>query len=293
MLINAETLRGLFINFKTVFNQTLDETNTFWEKVATRVPSTTRSNAYGWLGSFPNLREWIGERQVQNLSAHDYEIKNKSFELTVGVDRDDIEDDNIGVYKPIIQELARSAKTHPDKLVFGELFLNGFSLKCYDGKPFFSDAHKVGKQTFSNLQTGSNPPWFLLDTTRALKPFIVQIRKRPEFVSLDNIDDWNVFSKKQYLYGVDYRGNVGFGFWQQAYASKAELTFENYALARKKMQSLKNEHGNPLAIIPNLLVVGPSNEEKARTILNAELINGGETNIWRNSADLLVVPWLE
>ncbi len=292
MLINQETLKGIYQSFKTIFNQTLENTDTYWEKVATRVPSSTKTNNYGWLGAFPNLREWIGERQVKNLTASGYSITNKSFEATIALDRDDIEDDNLGVYKPVIQELARAAKAHPDELVFGELFLKGTSLKCYDGKPFFSDQHKIGKNTYSNYQDGTGPAWFLLDTSRALKPFIVQIRKNPEFVSKDSPDDYNVFTRKEFLYGVDYRGNVGYGFWQMAFMSKAELNAENYKSARIAMSKIKNEYGRPLAIRPTLLVVGPSNEEPARILLNSEQISGS-TNIWRNSAQLLVVPYLD
>ncbi len=292
MIINQETLVGIYQGFKTIFNQTLESAETYWERVATRVPSSTRTNNYGWLGSFPNLREWIGERQVKNLSASGYSITNKSYEATIAVDRDDIEDDNLGVYKPVISELARAAKAHPDELVFNELFLKGTSLKCYDGKPFFSDSHKIGKTTYANYQDGTGPAWFLLDTSRALKPFIVQIRKNPEFVAKDNPDDYNVFSKKEFLYGVDYRGNVGYGFWQMAFMSKANLTSDNYSAARAAMSKIKNEYGRPLAIKPNLLVVGPSLEEAARKILNSEQISGS-TNIWRNSAELLVVPYLD
>jgi len=292
MLINQDTLTGIYANFKTIFNQALEDTKTYYEKVATTVPSTTRTNNYGWLGAFPGLREWIGERHVKNLAASGYSITNKSFEATVALNRDDIEDDNLGVYKPVIQELGRSAKAHPDELVFGNLFLKGTTLKCYDGKAFFATDHKIGKTTYSNYQSGSGAAWYLLDVSRALKPFIVQTRKKPEFVAMDNIQDWNVFSKKEYLYGVDYRGNVGFGFWQMAFMSKADLTADNYKAAREALAKIKNEEGRPLAINPNLLVVGPSNEAAARTILNSEQISGS-TNIWRNSAELLVVPYLD
>jgi phage major head subunit gpT-like protein len=82
------------------------------------VPSSTSEQKYGWLGKITKFREWLGERQVQNLLAHDYSIKNKTFENTVGVDRDEIEDDQYGVYKPVFEQLGQDAATHPDELVF-------------------------------------------------------------------------------------------------------------------------------------------------------------------------------
>ena len=61
--------------------------------------------------------------------------------------------------------------------------------------------------------------WFLLCTSRPLKPLIFQERKKPKFVSKTNETDDNVFMSKQFLYGVDARGNAGYGFWQMAYGS--------------------------------------------------------------------------
>lgn len=291
MIVNQQALQAIYTNFEAIFKQRFSETETYWQKIATRVPSNSRQNDYKWIGNFPAVREWIGERQVQNLAAYDYSIKNKSFEATVAVDREDIEDDTLGIYTPLVQELADSAAKHIDILLFN-LIKNGTTELCYDGKPFFSDQHKVGKATFSNYQTGTGALWVLLDVSRALRPFIVQVRKEPEFVALDQPDNDNVFLRKQFLYGVDYRGNVGFGFWQQAYGSKAELDATNYGAARAAMMGFKNEQGQPLGIRPGLLVVGPSNEAAARAILQAETI-GGTTNIWRGSAELLVVPYLE
>jgi len=54
----------------------------------------------------------------------------------------------------------------------------------------------------------------------------------------------------------------------------------------------KNEHGRPLKIIPNLLVVAPANEGVARKILTAETNASGATNIWQGTAELLVAPEL-
>ena len=65
---------------------------------------------------------------------------------------------------------------------------------------------------------GHDSKWFLLCTSRPIKPLIWQQRKKPKFVSKTQETDDNVFMKKTFLYGVDSRGNAGFGFWQMAYA---------------------------------------------------------------------------
>lgn len=152
MIINSGTIREAFQSFNTVFNKAFHEMEAQYPRVAMEVPSETRDENYAWLGAVPSMREWIGDREIKNLAAYGYTIRNKDFEATVTVPRNDLEDDCIGVYKPVFQDLAYSARKHPDKLVFG-LFPRSFTEKCFDGKPFISDDH-----------IGRNPD---LDTTQA------------------------------------------------------------------------------------------------------------------------------
>ena len=152
MIITPQALRGIYTAFNTVFNKAFEGQHPTYEKVATVVPSTSESETYAWLGDIPGMREWIGEREIQNLSGSAYTIKNKDFELTVGVDRNAVEDDKIGLYNPSIQMLGESAALHPDELVYG-LLANGFTEKCYDGKAFFATDHPVGKDKASNKGT--------------------------------------------------------------------------------------------------------------------------------------------
>jgi phage major head subunit gpT-like protein len=129
-------------------------------------------------------------------------------------------------------------------------------------------------------------------TNEVIKPIIFQEREKAKFVSLDKPTDENVFMNKEYIYGSESRCGAGYGFWQQAWGSKQTFNAANYEKARTALLSMKADHGRPLALTPNLLVVGPSNEAAARKLLNSELAAGGETNEWKGTAELLVVPWL-
>ena len=66
------------------------------------------------------------------------------------------------------------------------------------------------------------PLGFLLDLSRPIKPFVVQIVKDLEFVGLEESQDHNVFMRKEYLYGVDCMDNAGYALWQLAYGSTGE-----------------------------------------------------------------------
>src|ERR1051326_1955889 len=137
MIINQANLDRLYTGFQTAFNNGLGQAKSMWGQIATRVPSRTRQEKYGWLGKIPNLREWLGDRVVNNIGLYDYSILNKPWEATIGVDRDDIEDDTFGVYGPLFEEMGRATAAHPDTLVWA-LLKNGFTTKCYDGQNYFS-----------------------------------------------------------------------------------------------------------------------------------------------------------
>lgn len=296
MLVNASNLDSLRVGFSAAFKNGLGQAPSQFERVATVVRATQKEQKYGWLGKIPNVREWVGPRAIQNLMQHDYAIKEKPFELTIGVDKDDIETDNLGIYAPMFTEMGMSSGSKKDMLVF-ELLKAGFSTECYDGQNFFDTDHPVldedgGDITVANTDGGSGTPWFLLDMSRALRPILLQIRKDFEFTSLTDPASPNVFMNKEFIYGTDARMNVGFGFWQMAWGSKQTLNAANYATARAALMGMKGDFGRPLGINPRLLVVPPTLESAALKILNNELGAGGETNEWKGTAEVLVAPWL-
>lgn len=297
MKLTSETLDALRVGFKAIFNDAFkaEAGVADYMKVAEVVTSTAGEEKYGWLGELPGMREWIGPRVVHGLAEHDYAIKNRDFELTVAVDRNHIVDDTLGTYGTRFKALGKAAARNPDQLVFNAL-KNGFTTECYDGQYFFDTDHPVINEngatvSVSNFGGGSGTAWYLLATNEIIKPIIFQERQKPEFVALDKATDQNVFSQKKFIYGVDSRCNVGYGFWQMAYASKQTLDATSYAAARAALSGMKGDHGQPLGIRPNLLVVPPSLETTALQILNAEQING-TSNIQRGTADVYVCPWL-
>lgn len=296
MIINQTNLANLFKGYKASFNTGFRSVKPIWQSVATEVTSSTKTEQYGWLGQYPRLREWIGDRVIKSIEAHGYSITNKKFESTIGVPRDDIEDDTYGLYSPLFQEMGFAAATHPDELVF-ELLPKGFETECYDGQYFFDTDHPVrtpdGKEvSVSNMLPGSDKPWFLMDTRRPLKPIIFQKRRGYDFKHMDDNKDENVFMRDEYVYGIDARCNVGWGFWQQAFGSKTVLDRAAFRELRTAMSSQKSDEGRPLGIRPNLLVVGPGNADAARDIVLAERKDGGASNTDYKLVDILEVEWL-
>lgn len=296
MLITHDNLKNLGIGWTAVYNEAFKGAESHYAEVAMLTNSSTAEQVYPWLGSIPKLREWLGSRIVHGLEVHGFTIKNRKFEDTIAIRREDIEDDQAGVYTPMFQELGREAAMQPDRLVF-ELLQLGFTAKCYDGQYFFDTDHGVANEigeivSVSNMQTGAGPAWYLLDTSRAIRPLIYQRRVEPTITRLDNESDPNVFWKDEYVYGVRMRANAGFGLWQLAYASKADLTPENYEAARAAMTSLRGDRGTILGVKPTVLVVPMALEGAGRRILKAATKTAGGSNEWVDSAKLIATPWV-
>ena len=311
-IITPAVLNAIFESFNFTFNDAFKSVTVDWPKVAMDVPSVTAAENYGWLGQMPRIREWIGDRQVKALETFGYQIRNRTFESTITVKRDQIEDDTYGIFRPIMAQMGRSVAQFPDELVF-PLLKAGFTSNCFDGQFFFDTDHPVLDElgraySVSNVQAGSGPGWFLMDTTQALKPLIYQRRRPFDFVAkTDPRTSDRVFDRAEYTYGTDGRCNAGFGLWQLAAGSKAPLTRTNFRALRTAMLQQKLDLGRPAGIRPNVLVCGPSLENTARDLIKAQFlpVSGvpGDTanasnlglidNTDRDIVEIMVSPWLD
>lgn len=306
-MINSATLNALRVSFSKKFEEGKARATPQYSQIATVVSSSSKSNTYGWLGQFPKFREWIGDRVLKSMKEHAYSITNKSWESTVAVDRDDIADDNIGVYAPMMDEMGYGAAVFPDELCF-PLLKAGFTTVCYDGQYFFDTDHPVNAEvdgsgadiSVSNVIVDAGytgEPWFLLDVSRALKPIIFQERTKAQFQVMDNPDDEAVFMRKQFRYGTDVRCNVGFGFWQMAVGVKKTLGYQSLWDAITLMKGFKADGGRPLGLGKGklLLVVPSSMEQLALQLKEREQISDGVTTVsneLRNKFDVLVADFL-
>ncbi|TRD18388.1 Mu-like prophage major head subunit gpT family protein [Palleronia caenipelagi] len=289
-------------DFQTAYNAAREAS--FFNRVATLVPSGSTSNTYGWLGDAPQLREWIGSRVVKDMKASGYQITNKLYEATVGVPRTAIEDDSLGVYSPLMASMGQSAADHPDRMI-AEIIMTGATTLCYDGQNFFDTDHPVAANhdgtgavtavsNYDNDAGSGDPLWVLLDTTKPLRPFIFQERTRPEFVQKTNAATSDeVFKTDNFEWGTRYRCNGGYGFWQMAYGSRADLTAASFEAARTKMRKFTADGGRPLGIRPNICLVSPDNESAANRLFKTMVDANGASNPHYNACEVIVTSWLQ
>lgn len=294
-VVTPAVLEAAQKGFNTAFQLGLTATTTMYTQLATVVNSNALEEVYGWLGDIPKLREWIGDRHVHGLSSKGYTIKNRKFELTIAVAKDDIVYDRLGLYTPRFQMMGNSAALHPDEVTF-DLINAANALECYDGQNFFDTDHPVGKApniaSVSNWGGGSGELWILADLSKPLKPFIFQKVGEYQFVPKEDPKTSDrVFMRDEFMYGTDVRAAAGFGFWQMAYGSKATLDAAALQAAFTAMKDFTDDEGRKLNIRPTHLIVGNGNVFKAKEILLSKELDGS-TNTLQNLVQLIEAPML-
>jgi len=295
--ITPQLLSSLQTGFNAAFLQGFGSVTPTWNLVAMRVPSNTKTETYGWMKELPGMREWIGQRVIHNLEAAGAQLTNKHYEHTIGVDRNDIEDDQLGIYGPMFAMQGEIVARHPDELVW-VLLPNGFSTIGFDGQYYFDTDHigytATGEETsWSNTGGGSGAPWFLMDLSRSfMKPMIFQERKAANFVSLNRETDDNVIMNKQFIFGVDARYVSGFGFHHLAYGSKQALDASSFKAARLALETQRRPDGSPLPVMATHLVTGPSNRSAAEEFILTQFLGTGASNTLYKAVELIINPWL-
>jgi phage major head subunit gpT-like protein len=153
--MNASTLIATQKSFRALFMLSFDAMTPMWMKHVMETTSTNAAEIYQWLGRVSAMKEWVDSKSLDAVRGFDFTIKNKDWESTLEVKRTDIEDDQLGLYRPRIQDLGQRAKQHPDKLL-SERRRAGTSTLCYDGQFFYDTDHAEGVSgAQSNLLTGT------------------------------------------------------------------------------------------------------------------------------------------
>ncbi len=158
MLINKANVSEVFTNIRATFNAALAATDTQYQNFATVLDTTQIIEKMDWIGTLPNWRKWVGDKQIHNLAASTYSLTCEEYESTIAVKRRDLEADRLGIYAVQARSQGELAAYFPEERV-GDALNNAFTNLGYDGKAFFATDHgniktKTGAATtFSNKGT--------------------------------------------------------------------------------------------------------------------------------------------
>jgi phage major head subunit gpT-like protein len=293
-IIDRSKLEDAFRGFKTSFDMALERAETITDRIATTVQSDGSEEKYNWAGPAPKMREWLGDRRMDELRAYSQTIVNKDWSNGLRIHANDIRDDKLSLVRPRIDALAAEAAYHQEELLMN-LLIGGFTQTCYDGQYFFDTDHsdggsasQVNKGTSAldatsfdvamaamlaitdergepirltpktlivgpklraaakaivgveRLASGADnynyqavdlvisqrlvgtydDYWFVIaEGVGGMKPLILQQREAVKFVAQDDLESEGYFNRKEFRYGADWSGNVGYGLWQLAYGA--------------------------------------------------------------------------
>jgi phage major head subunit gpT-like protein len=295
-VLTPQLVSAFFLGLQTKFNQAFRDTKTRYDAITTTIESTTEAEIQAWMSRQLKMRKWEGSRLLNDMASRAQELVNDPYEASFKVPRRKIADDKLGIFQPMMEELARVAKHWPDRLVWDTLKAGATSLG-YDGQyqydtdhPINMDDPSLGTQSNRFTATGLSSDnlatvvatmgawkgedgqeleiepnllvvgpdnrkqarrilnaeiiattagtaaesnvlkgdmdllvvprlasipgvWFVMDTTRPIKPMLFQLREAPTFDYLINSTDPDVFMKDEYKCGVKSRGASGYGPW--------------------------------------------------------------------------------
>ena len=298
MDINRGTMNALFQGFSKRFMDGFGMAPEQWQRFSQIERSGAALNIYPFLEQFAGMGEWLDERQIKNVKSQKLSVANRKFEDTVAIPRDDLEDDQYGVYGGIVQQMGLNAGKVWHDLVMELITVNAATAKWADGQVFFKVDRTYGANVINNKGTavlsavaykaarkamrefkghngkclGVNPNllvcgpsneeaafdilknelviagnankknvwygssdmlilpelsgdyanyWFLTDCSAVLKPVIVQQRKDPVLIRMDNDNDENAFMRDQYVYGTTARGAAAWSMPHLVYGGLA------------------------------------------------------------------------
>lgn len=157
MTINRSNMTDLFQTFMTKFTEAQKvaagramPNSLLVNEIALEMAVSGAATKHAWLEQIPGMKEWIGERQINNLKIGAVTVTNRDFEDTVSVDRNDIEDDQYGVYAPLIGMMGASSELLWIELALEALLANG---NWADSNPYFCSARTLGSSSITNAVT--------------------------------------------------------------------------------------------------------------------------------------------
>jgi phage major head subunit gpT-like protein len=241
MDITASNLNIIFQQASMQYQAVLTQTPTWYQDIASIMPSSSRQVVYGWLDRLPIMRKWLGNRQINAATTHSRTVINDEYEDTVALYRPDVRDDQLGVFNNAVMMLAEATKKWPDQRL-AQFLRDAAVTNGFDGVPVYSTSHP--------------------------------------------------------LLGGDVVGGAPGGTAVQSnLLVNTALTFDNYITVRTAIMALKGADGQPLGIVPNLLIHPPQLEGTAKLILEGDFLpntagTAPQSNTYKGTAQRLMIPEL-
>jgi phage major head subunit gpT-like protein len=154
-----KTGQVLFTTFNALYQGAYQAVEKFYEDFATTMPSNSETQLYHWIAQLPGMKEWIGQRQMNNAVLRGYSLTNKVFEDSIALDKFKVKNDQWGAFGPTVSAFGDAVGKWPDQQMAAVVDA-GHKTLCYDGQNFFDTDHPISltdasQGTFSNMGDGA------------------------------------------------------------------------------------------------------------------------------------------
>lgn len=163
MQLSTANLKFFFAGLETRFWQAYKVAPTWHQQLASIYPVGTEQWVSGWIGMLNKMREWTGPRIVREPAPQTYLVPIQNFELTWGIDKFKLEDDQHGIYTAEFEHHGTQNAKWPDYQIRDLIFNTGSQTGARqigtDGLTNWNTAHPVnpydaGFGTYSNDYRG-------------------------------------------------------------------------------------------------------------------------------------------
>jgi phage major head subunit gpT-like protein len=140
----SANLPSLYVKYSQLFQQSILNIGVNWPKFAQMFESSTTTETHVFADRIQQMRQWFGDRQVDNISLRSYSLTNQPFEKTLELDAFNVADNKINAFAPAVQMLTMQATKWADNLFFNPTYgaiPGGTSFVTYDSQPFWSASH--------------------------------------------------------------------------------------------------------------------------------------------------------
>lgn len=148
MEVSSSSLTTFFTQADVKFGTALAAVDKWQPLLSTTMPSATTQNAYAWMDRIPIMRQWLGDRVINQVSTQQIIVPNLPFELTDALLKEDVMNDQFGIFNMNLQFMAMQAGKWPDQQIANFLINSAAATSStpalgYDGKTMFATDHPV------------------------------------------------------------------------------------------------------------------------------------------------------
>lgn len=152
--LTLEDLKGIIDEMFNGARESIDGygPNEIVSSIANEVTANNGSRIYGWLGSIPGVKEWLGTKTYKQLKEYNYVVRNSEWYNALTMRKKELRRNGLVDVPMMLDGMTKEHSDHKLEMILGALTA-GTANTAYDNVAFFSNA--TGVRVNDNLLAGT------------------------------------------------------------------------------------------------------------------------------------------